>query len=121
MKFSYAWNVYNIFMFQEYMLEKHSDSGEFDGAGRSDSCNEEGDDSDDEAASANGSRSSPGDDNGTSGSGIPGVGISPENFDPTVIFVPQIYFDKQIRRNMLYDMVESLQITLMAQQNIKMK
>ena len=68
------------------MLEKHSDSGEFDGAGRSDSCNEEGDDSDDEAASANGSRSSPGDDNGTSGSGIPGVGISPENFDPTVIF-----------------------------------
>ena len=69
------------------MLEKHSDSGEFDGAGRSDSCNEDGDDSDDEAASANGSRSSPGDDNGTSGSGIPGVGISPENFDPTVIFL----------------------------------
>ena len=69
------------------MLEKHSDSGEFDGAGRSDSCNEDGDDSDDEAASANGSRSSLGDDNGTSGSGIPGVGISPENFDPTVIFL----------------------------------
>ena len=71
-------------MFQEYMLEKHSDSGEFDGTGRSDSCNEEGDDSDDDATSANGSRSSPGEDGG-SVSGIPGVGISPENFDPTVI------------------------------------
>ena len=91
------------------MLEKHSDSGEFDGAGRSDSCNEEGDDSDDEAASANGSRSSPGDDNGTSGSGIPGVGISPENFDPTVIFCTlDIFWQIDVRRNMLYDMIESL-------------
>ena len=67
------------------MLEKHSDSGEFDGTGSRDSCNEEGDDSDDETTSANGSRSSPGEDNGGSGSGIPGVGISPENFDPTVM------------------------------------
>ena len=62
------------------MLEKHSDSGEFD-EGRSGSCNEEGDDSDDEATSANGSRSSLGDDVTHS---VPGVGISPENFDPSV-------------------------------------
>merc|ERR1719400_2363166 len=64
---------------QEYMLEKHSDSGEFD-EGRSGSCNEEGDDSDDEATSANGIRSSLGDDVTHS---VPGVGISPENFDPS--------------------------------------
>ena len=62
------------------MLEKHSDSGEFDGTGRSDSCNEEGDDSDDEGTPGNGSRSSVGDDNGA----LPDVGISPANFDPTV-------------------------------------
>ena len=73
------------------MLEKHSDSGEFD-EGRSGSCNEEGDDSDDEATSANGSRSSLGDEVTHS---VPGVGISPENFDPTVIrtiFIPQRSF-----------------------------
>ena len=73
------------------MLEKHSDSGEFD-EGRSGSCNEEGDDSDDDATSANGSRSSLGDEVTHS---VPGVGISPENFDPTVIqtiFIPQSSF-----------------------------
>ena len=68
------------------MLEKHSDSGEFD-EGRSGSCNEEGDDSDDEATSANGIRSSLGDDVTHS---VPGVGISPENFDPSVIDYVQI-------------------------------
>ena len=72
------------------MLEKHSDSGEFD-EGRSGSCNEEGDDSDDEATSANGSRSSLGDDVTHS---VPGVGISPENFDPSVSFYNLIYFLK---------------------------
>ena len=70
------------------MLEKHSDSGEFD-EGRSGSCNEEGDDSDDDATSANGSRSSLGDEVTHS---VPGVGISPENFDPTVI---QTFFISQ--------------------------
>ena len=71
-----------FFHFKEYMLEKHSDSGEFD-EGRSGSCNEEGDDSDDDATSANGSRSSLGDDVTHS---VPGVGISPENFDPSVSY-----------------------------------
>ena len=56
------------------MLDKHSDSSEF-AEGRSDSCNEE--ESDDETA--NGNPSSPGDDVGDGS-----VGISPENFDPTV-------------------------------------